>query len=91
MADFQRASQARDLIADTARLNNRALSALVQLRQIRDVLTGRTAEDRNEILTAVADLGYDAAEIQAMLNAWEAVNIEAIAQGVAIVDAPRLA
>lgn len=82
MATYERAAQANDLINRVARLNNQAHTAITNLSTMRGDLLALSAADRNAIIAAVGDVGYDATEIQSILNAWQAVLTTMNAQGI---------
>lgn len=81
MATYERVAQAKDLINRVARLNNQAHDAITRLSLMRGDLLALSQADRNEVIAAIGDVGYDAAEIQAILNGWQAVLTTMNAQG----------
>ena len=89
MATYARAAQARELINDVAALNNSALSQITKLVDIRSRLTALSQAERDVVIAAVADQGYDASEIQSLLSKWNQVANTVTAQGLAAVSVPR--
>lgn len=88
MATYQQASQARELITRVASLNNQLITGLSQIQAIRSKLVALTQAQRDTVIAAVQDMGYDPSEIQSILAQWNAVDTEATTQGVATVPSP---
>ena len=89
MATYANAERAKELIHDVARLNNQGKDILDRLADIRARLVALNAAQRTSITDAVTDMGYDPAEIQAMLGAWQQVHDTMTAQGITAVAVPR--
>lgn len=88
MATYEEASQARELIRDVAGINNTLVLNLSKIQGIRGRLLALSQAQRDIVVAAVTDMGYDPSEIQAMLAQWNAVDTTANAQGVATVPTP---
>lgn len=89
MATYENAARAKELIRDVAQINNQALTLINSIADIRARLLAATQATRDAITAAVGDMGYDAAEIQAMLAQWNQVKATVDAQGIASVPPPR--
>lgn len=88
MATYEQASQARELIQQVASLNNSLVSNLSRIQAIRGKLVALSQAQRDIVIAAVQDMGYDPSQIQAILGQWNAVDTEANNQGVATVPSP---
>lgn len=88
MATYQQASQARELIQQVASINNQLVANLSRIQAIRSRLVALSQAERDIVIAAVQDMGYEPIQIQAILAQWNAVDTAANAQGVATVPAP---
>lgn len=70
MARFDDQHLAGRLIADLCRLNNRIISEVNELVDLRQQLVDLTTEERDRVVQAVQERGYDPTEIQTMLAEW---------------------
>lgn len=88
MATYATAAQANELIKTVAMLNNNIVDQLQRMMAIRTKLAGLTSAQRDTVRQAVADMGYDAPEIESILNRWATVETSVTAQALVKVETP---
>ena len=86
MALYKQAAQAQKLIDQVARESNLALRTVTTLGVIRNDLLSLGLTDRNIVIQAITDMGYDAPEIQTLLGKWNTVLAAVTAEGIVTID-----
>ena len=81
-ATYEQAAKARKLIERVATLNNSAHNTITELSLIRGDLLALAQVERDAVVQAVADMGYDPAEIQSILGNWASVLTAMNAEGI---------
>lgn len=82
MATYKQAAQARTLIDRVRSLNNSARNTITNLSIIRNDLLSLGQADRDAVVQAVTDMGYDPIEIQGILGNWNVVFTTMNAEGI---------